>query len=171
MIDTPQIAQRLKTAEARQRLVERYPIKRYNCRQPLNRGEELVASLSGMVIQPGRYPFDFGFKHSVRVESKHAEGPRVVPYASCDGVTLQFLWSGIKPAEFDWLLLSAIHDKKWWLWFLYPSDAREFMTGGRDRGQITYTIPFAKQRQKARNFDHWCRTTLPELLAKCEAQP
>jgi hypothetical protein len=31
--------------QARQRLVERYPIKRYNCRLPLTRGEELIATL------------------------------------------------------------------------------------------------------------------------------
>jgi hypothetical protein len=122
-----------------------------------------------MVIQPSGYPFDFGrLETAVRVESKHADAPRPAPYSYGAQETLQFVWRPIKPQEFDWLVLSGLYDSQWWLWFLRSSDARFFMTGGRDCGQITYSIPRAKQRRKARDFDYSCRTTLDELRAKCE---
>jgi hypothetical protein len=146
-----------------------HPIISYkDCRIPLNEGEELIATLPGMVIQPGWYPFDFALNGNVRVEVKFASKPRLITYLT--GCSLQFIWNQIKPNTFDWLLLTGIHEKQWWLWSLDPETAERFMTGAGNGGQINYTVPQIKQRLQAQHFDELCRTDIKCLRAQCSGE-
>jgi len=78
----------------------------FHYRKPLDDGEGLIYSLPGMIIQPGRYPFDFVFNGRLRIEVKSALKPSIIPYDW--GETLQFKWGmgrhsgqNIRPADFD----------------------------------------------------------------------
>jgi hypothetical protein len=147
-----------------------YQIIPYNYRGPLNEGEELIATLPGMVIRPGWYPFDFALNGRVRIEIKFASKPRAIPYNDGYSHSDQFLWSNVKPNTFDWLLLTGIHNKQWWLWSLDPETAERFMTKGGNGGQITYTVTVVNKRPKAQQFDQLCRTNLESLRTNCSGE-
>jgi hypothetical protein len=117
------------------------------CRRPSNAGEELVARLPGMQIQPYNNKTDFLWKN-LRFEVKYRSRPNQIR-----GSSLQFQWPDIDKREFDWLILIGIHEGQPHIWLLPAKTAREQFMTPTNGGQIACTVNGIRlPRQKAKEF-------------------